>query len=289
MLVLGFAESAVLADAIARHLNTDCAVIDIHTFPDGESRVRLPTGLPPKVVLCRSLDHPNDKLVELLLAAQCARELGATEVSLVAPYLCYMRQDRAFQPGEAVSQRIIGRLLAQICDGLVTADPHLHRVHSLAEAVPVSPAVAISAAPLMGEFLAARSTAPLLVGPDRESEQWVSEASRRAGLDYVVAHKTRHGDRSVSVELPARDYAGVPTVLVDDVASSGHTLAEAARYYQHELRHHPLFAGDALAVLRAAGVSEVWSSDSIAHPSNAFSLAPALAAAVNSAGSGGPS
>jgi ribose-phosphate pyrophosphokinase len=80
-----------------------------------------------------------------------------------------MRQAEAFRTGEAISQRIVGNFLAGLFDTLVTVDPHLHRVHSLAEAVPVRRAVAASAAPAMGAFLATRTGHPLLVGPDAES------------------------------------------------------------------------------------------------------------------------
>ena len=288
MLVLGFTDSEDQAAGLAAALDAPHGRIDLHRFPDGESRVRLPTGLPEHVVLCRSLHYPNEKLVELMLAAGAARALGAKRVTLVAPYLCYMRQDKAFHPGEAVSQRIIGRFLAGLIDALVTVDPHLHRVHDLAEAVPAGRAVAVSAAPAMGAFLAGRRSRPLLVGPDQESEQWVATVARVAGLDYVVAQKTRRGDRNVEVRLPERDYAGSDAVLVDDLASTGRTLAGAATALRDAgaarvdvLVTHALFVGDALDTLMATGVSELWSSDSIPHASNAFALAPDLAAAID--------
>ena len=288
MLVLGFPDSAAQAAGLAAALDRPCEMVGIHRFPDGESKVCLPAVLPDHVVLCRSLDHPNDKLVELMLAAECARELGAKRLTLVAPYLCYMRQDTAFHPGEAVSQRVVGRFLASFADAVITVDPHLHRVHTLAEAVPAKRALAVSAASLMGEFLAARNSSALLVGPDVESEQWVASVARVAGLDFVVARKTRRGDRSVEIRLPERDYAGLDVVLVDDLASTGRTLAGAARTLLDAgarrvdvLVTHALFVGDALDVLMQAGVSQVWSSDSVAHPSNAFTLAPEIAAAIS--------
>lgn len=288
MLVLAFPDFIPQARALAAALNAPCELVDIHYFPDGESRLRLPPELPDRVVMCRSLDHANDRLVELMIAAESTRTLGATHLTLVAPYLCYMRQDMAFQPGEAVSQLIIGRFLAGLFDELITVDPHLHRVHNLAEAVPVKRAIALSAAQAMGEFLDSRAGRPLLVGPDQESEQWVKRAAAPAGLDYVVAQKIRHGDRHVEISLPAYDYAGQDAVLVDDVASSGRTLAEAARaLYEAGARRvdalvtHAIFADDALDTLRDAGIEQVWSSDSISHPSNAFPLAPLLAASIN--------
>ena len=287
MQVLGFPEYDAQARTLAMALGIPCAVIDLHRFPDGESRLRLPPSLPDHVILCRSLDRANDKLIELLLAAEAARASGASRLTLIAPYLCYMRQDKAFEPGEVISQQIIGRFLASLFDTIITVDPHLHRVHHLEDAVPAKRAVALSAAPAMGEFLAARAGQPLLVGPDEESEQWVQAVARHAALDYVAARKSRHGDRSVEIRLPEHDYAGVDAVLVDDVASTGHTLAEAASALKAAgarridvLVTHAVFADDAMDTLRRGGVDNIWSSDSIPHPSNAFALSSLLAEAV---------
>jgi ribose-phosphate pyrophosphokinase len=287
MLVLGFPDSERSGQALATAIDCPYETIDVHRFPDGESRLTLPEKLRDRVVLHRSLDQPNEKLIELMLAADTARALGATQLTLVAPYLCYMRQDSAFHPGEAVSQRIVGRFLARMFDTVITVDPHLHRVHALSEAVPAKRAVSLSAAPAMGAFLASLGSHPLLVGPDAESEQWVRTVADVAALDFVVAQKTRRGDRSVAIRLPEYDYAQRNAVLVDDLASTGRTLAAAAKAL-HEagaaridvLVTHALFVGDALKTLEASGVTEIWSSDSVSHESNAFALAPALAAAV---------
>ncbi len=289
-MLLAFADAEPLASRLAAALQCPLATVDVHRFPDGESRLRLPAQLPEKVILCRSLNDPNARLVELMLAARGARDSGARHVTLVAPYLCYMRQDKAFSPGEVVSQPIIGEFLATHFDALVTVDPHLHRVSSVSAAVGMSAARAVSAAPLMGRFLAERGRSTLLLGPDAESEQWVRSAAEAAALDYAVAEKTRHGDRDVAIRLPQRAWDGTEIVLVDDIASSGRTLGEAARALRaagaarvDAIVTHALFAGDALEVMRAAGIGEVWSSDSIAHDSNAFTLAPLLAAALREA------
>lgn len=286
-LLLHFDDETALAEGIAAAAGLRRAVVARHRFPDGELRLRLPPALPARAVLLRGLHDPDTHLIETLFAARTARELGATHLTLVAPYLGYMRQDAAFVPGEAVSQRIVGGLLASLFEAVLSVDPHLHRVATLGEAVPAATARALSGAPLLGALIAARRPGALLVGPDEESAQWVAAAAAAHGLDHAVCRKRRRGDREVDIVLPALDFSGRAVVLVDDVASSGRTLARAAQ----QLRAagaaavdvavtHALFAGDALDTVRAAGVGELWSTDCIAHASNAVSVAPLIAAAL---------
>lgn len=286
-MILGFRDYEQQGRQLAELLDRRFALVDVHRFPDGESKITLPAELPDDVIVCRSLDRPNDKLVELLLVAETARVQGAKRLILVAPYLCYMRQDIAFQPGEAISQRIIGAFLAQLFDGLITVDPHLHRIRQLSEAVPGIPAQALSSAPAMVKFLQARGGHPLLLGPDSESEQWVRAIAEPAGLDFAVATKERLGDRSVHVVLPNREYSGQEVVLVDDMVSTGHTLASVAKELKargasavHCLVTHALYDDSAAQLLKSSGLDAIWSSDSVRHPSNAFPLGRLLADAV---------
>ena len=285
--LLHFDDEAAAAAKLAAACGCAIRPIERHRFPDGELRLRLPERLPRVVVLFRGLAYPNEKLIELMLAADTARALGAEQVVLVAPYMAYMRQDIAFRAGEAVSQRIIGRYLANLFDAVVTVDPHLHRVQTLGEAIPVADALALSAAPLLGDFVAGRRRDPLLMGPDSEAAQWVASAAAAHGFDHAVCSKVRHGDRNVEIALPELPVAGRSVVIVDDVASTGHTVAVAAQLLlaagavSVDLAvTHALFAEGALALVREAGVSEVWSTDAIAHPTNAVSVAPLIAEAL---------
>lgn len=282
-LLLGFPEYRKPAQRLAGSKGLSYAEVAIHRFPDGETRIRLPENMPSHVVFCRSLNKPNEKLVELVLAAAGAKAQGVEKLTLVSPYLCYMRQDKDFRPGEVISQRIIGKLLADYFAELVTVDAHLHRVHQLSEAVPASKAINLNATEPMARFLVRHLEAPVLLGPDAESEQWVAAIAAREQLAYSVARKQRFGDKQVQVALPPDHFTGRNVVLVDDIVSTGCTLEAVAKTLARHapasisvLVTHALFAEGALGRLRAAGVSNIWSCDTIIHETNAVLLADLL-------------
>ncbi len=164
------------------------------------------------------------------------KRCGATarkRLVLVAPYLCYMRQDAAFHEGEAISQKVVGRLLAGSVDRVITVDAHLHRTKDIADVFPGIEADNLSAMPAIAECAARRrprSRDTIVVGPDAESRPWVSDLAGRLGLTHAVARKTRRGDRSVEIAFadPAL-FAGRPVLLVDDIVSSGGTLIACAK------------------------------------------------------------
>ena len=286
-MLLGFHEYHSQSQALADALDVPCRIVETHRFPDGENKLTLPPEVDEHVIFCRSLDHPNEKLLELMLAARTAIELGAKVLTLVAPYLCYMRQDKAFHPGEAVSQRIVGKYLADLFDNVVTVDPHLHRIQRLEQAVPAKNAISLTATSLMAEFLACRVPNAVLLAPDSEAQQWVAAVAEPGGWEYGVCSKIRHGDREVEIGLPDIKLRGRPVVLVDDVASSGQTLAVATRECLSRkassvdvLVTHALFDDEAKQNLIGAGVRNLWSTDSVTHETNVIALNGLLGDAV---------
>jgi len=281
--VFGFAECEEPAKRLAHELGVPCHEVAVRRFPDGESLVRVPAA-PGTAILYRSLDRPNEKIVELLLAASALRDSGARRLVLVVPYLAYMRQDIAFHPGEAVSQRVIGSLLAQHCDALLTLDPHLHRVDSLGEVMPGIAAVSVSAAPVLAAALDAGAD-PLLVGPDEESRQWVEAIARPRGLEFLLGSKRRLGDSEVDLAIEGIERAaGRAVVLVDDLVSSGGTLKAAARLLREAgatridaLATHCLATPDDLDAIRAAGIVSLRATDTVAGPAGSLPIAGLLA------------
>ncbi|WP_247884928.1 ribose-phosphate pyrophosphokinase-like domain-containing protein, partial [Azospirillum formosense] len=223
--VYGFPESADGARRLAEALNVPCHIAELHRFPDGESLVRLPEPV-ERAVIYRSLDRPNDKLVELTLAASVLRRQGATELCLVAPYMAYMRQDAVFRPGEPVSQTVIGDWLGRLFDRFVCVEPHLHRTHTLDEVFVGRPSVCLSGAGAIAERLRHDGVAPdaVIVGPDEEAAPLVEAVAGPLGLTALVGRKERRGDRDVTVTLPAARAARAQEKMVSPELMTSSTI-----------------------------------------------------------------
>lgn len=286
-MLLPFPLQRKLTEAIAPMLAARNGRLDWRHFPDGESLVTIDEGLDGiDVALVASLHNPDKLALPLRFAAATAREFGARSVGLIAPYLAYMRQDKRFNSGEAVSAPLFARFLEESFDWLVTADPHLHRNPKLSELYRM-PVRRVATAPLIADWLRGNVPNAILIGPDGESEQWVADIANRAGFPYQILTKTRRGDSDVEVSLPSIDAAfGRIPVIVDDIVSSGRTSIETLGHLRRLglppavcVVIHPVFAQNAYEQLLAAGPARVVSTDSIPHPSNAISLAGLLAQA----------
>jgi ribose-phosphate pyrophosphokinase len=281
------------AHETGRQLATALAIpadeIAVHRFPDGELRVTVGPAASTTIVF-GSLDQPNEKLITLLFAAEALRREGARRLVLVAPYLAYMRQDAAFHAGEAISQRIVGEMLAKSFDRIVTVEAHLHRTAALQTVFPGIEADNLSAMPVVAAALRVAQLDPttVLVGPDEESKSWVSDLATRLGLVHAVAQKTRRGDRSVDIAFASPSlFTRRPVLLIDDIVSSGGTLVSCARALAacgvasiDAIATHALFPLQLMDEFERAGIRSVRSTNSVPHPTNAIALDQLLMAAL---------
>lgn len=277
-----------LAVQLAAALDAGVGTLIVHEFPDGETYVRGETPCQGRdAVLAANLFQPNAQVLPLLFCVRALRELGAQRVTLVSPYLPYMRQDKRFQSGEVVTSHIFAKLLSDTIDGLVTVDPHLHRFETLDEIYAI-PSRVQHAAPAIAAWIQAHIDRPVIVGPDSESEQWVSEVAKMASAPYLVLSKTRRGDRNVEITVPSLEpWRKHTPVLVDDIISTARTMIEIIEHLAKAgyappicIGVHGIFAADAYESLTTAGAADVVTCNTVPHPSNAIDLTRTLADGV---------
>lgn len=287
-IIFGLPENEKTAQSLAKNLKAEAGKVIVRRFPDGESYVCLESNVKEKTaIVVASLREPDDKFLQLLFLAAALEDLGAKRIILIAPYLAYMRQDRSFKTGEAITSVCFARLISEWFDALITIDPHLHRHTSLDEIYTI-PNIALQAAPLISEWIRENIPNPLLIGPDGESEQWVKSVAKRANAPHIVLEKIRRGDRKVEISLPhIEEWCQKTPVLVDDIISTAGTMIETVNHLKKSgltapvcIGVHAVFAGNAYADLLTSGVSGVYTCDTIPHASNAISVLPLLTEGV---------
>ncbi len=251
MLIIGCSNSRELAKKISKNLKCEYSELIVNKFPDGELYIKFNTELENKeVVLVQTLNPSNEALLELILAMHTAKELKCKKLILVIPYLAYIRQDKRFKPGEAVSGKIIGKLLDK-ADEIISIDPHLHRFKSLSEVFNTK-TKKLTANELIFNFINRNYKNPVILGPDAESYQWAKEIADKINAEAVILEKKRFGSNKVKVSLSTNiDLKNKDVVIIDDIISSGHTILEAVKLIKNHkpksinvIAIHGIFAGE---------------------------------------------
>jgi ribose-phosphate pyrophosphokinase len=278
-----------LAAKISEGLELERGGLVTRSFPDGETYIQLKSDVKNKeVIIVCSLYHPDEKLLPLYFLSRLLKDSGAQRIILVASYLGYMRQDKQFKPGEAVTSGYFACLISQFIDELVTIDPHLHRYISISDIYPI-PCKVLHASQLIARWIKTNVEQPILIGPDSESRQWVSEVAGDAGAPYIILEKHRSGDREVQISLPDVDkYAGYTPVLIDDIISTAETMIRTVKHLADAgmkpavcIGVHAIFAGDAYQRLKAIAGSIV-TCNTVSHLSNKIDVSALLAGAITS-------
>jgi ribose-phosphate pyrophosphokinase len=273
-----------LADALVQKEKAERGSVEMREFPDGETYIRILSNVrDKKVVLVCTLHQPDAKFLALYFLCKTAKELGAKSICLVVPYLSYMRQDAVFHSGEGITSAYFAHLVSSFADSLITIDPHLHRTKSLAEIYTI-PTKVEHAANHISAWIKNNIVAPILIGPDEESEQWVSKVAKNANAPYIILTKIRHGDRDVEVSIPHFDtYKGHIPVLVDDIISTGRTMIETIGHLKTAgmkppvcIGVHAVFAGNAFQEIKDSGAKEIITCNTIPHESNQINISDLL-------------
>lgn len=273
-----------LTDALIQKENAEKGSVEMRQFPDGESYVRILSNVKDKqVVLVCTLHQPDTKFLALYFLSKTAKELGAKSICLVAPYLSYMRQDTVFNTGEGITSAYFAHLISGFADSLITIDPHLHRRKSLSEIYSI-PAKVAHAANHISAWIKNNIVTPILIGPDGESEQWVSEVAKNANAPYIILTKIRRGDRDVEVSIPHFDtYKNHIPVLVDDIISTGRTMIETIGHLKTAgmkppvcIGVHAVFAENSFQEIKDSGAKEIITCNTIPHESNQIDISDLL-------------
>ena len=266
MLIVSCSHGKHLGKKIAKALNSMHFVLTVNKFPDDEMYIRFDSDVKNKhVVLVQSFYKSiSDCIVEVILAARTARDLGAKRVILAAPYFPYMRQDKRFRMGESVSQKIIAGLIDKYFDAVYVMDPHLHRKNKLENIFRIK-SKKLTANPPIADYIKKQIKNPVIIGPDEESYKWARNVAEMINIGSMILRKKRFSSYHVKVRLNKKiDLSNKNVVIVDDIISTGHTIIETAKLLRklgakniYCICVHGIFVDDALKKLKKAGIKVI--------------------------------
>ncbi len=288
MLIVSGPASPILAQRVADAMRTSLMQLEHKVFPDGETYIRFPDSVAGKeVAVVQSCYPPQDKnFMDLLFILDAAREMGAKETAAIVPYFAYARQDDAYRSGEAVSARTNARMIeAAGASHFLTVDMpsnkalRFFKIHS----------ENLTCMNLVGAYLKTRPLkSPYVLAPDDGAIPLAQTVSKNLGTEYAWFEKVRDKvTGTVSTSGKDVDLRGRDAVIVDDVISTGKTIANTAQIAKRQGANrviaacaHLLLTGDAEQTLKSAGIEEMIGTDSIEARPQSVSIAPVLAEAL---------
>lgn len=290
MILTGSANPVLGAD-IARRLGTALAARVLDRFPDGELHVELRESVRGKrVFLIQPTSAPVEQhLFELLLLADACRRAGARERIAVMPYFGYARQDRRAVGRDPIGARVVADVLASAALGaIVVLDLH----SPAAEGFFAMPAEHLSAVPLLADYIRPDvGERAVVVAPDLGAVKLANRYSQLLGCPVATVHKARLSGHEVKVQQIVGDVRDRTPFIVDDMISTGGTVAAAVRALLAAgcrpdvtvVATHGVFSGQVSNTLRELPIGRIVTTDSVAPrpnselPVDIVTVAPLLA------------
>ncbi len=276
--------SKELGEKLAEHLHAETVPVFLKTFPDGESYIRFETQSLKNedVVIVQTTSPPQDqRLIQLLLMADNAKDMEARSITAVVPYFAYGRQDKRFLPGEAFSARTIVRALENCgVNRIITINAHNPTILKNFN-IPIQD---LSAIPLLAEYFKTNKLvqSPLSLSMGKKAVGVAQEADNvlHGGYDYV-ASKRDAVTGNVTLEDKPLHVKNHDVIIFDDIISSGGTMAKTVKMVKEKGARkvyaacvHPLLMGDSYKRIIENGAEEIIGTDAVQSPVSKVSIAP---------------
>jgi len=281
--IIGGPASQLLAGRVSETLKSNLLVSEFKKFPDGEQYTRvLDDFTGNKVTIIQSTVTDSDLVSMLQLIDACSE---ASKINVVIPYMGYARQDKQFKKGEPISARAMAGAIK--ADNVFTVNIHAESILDYFDAK----AKNLDATPMIGKYIKnMKFKDPLIVAPDDGAIALARNAANDLGIDYDFLEKTRLSGESVSIQPKSIAVKGRDVIIIDDIISTGGTMAETISLLKKQGAHevfaacvHPVLSNNAVLKLFKSGVRGIIATDTIDKGVSVVSVAPLIAEAIRDA------
>jgi ribose-phosphate pyrophosphokinase len=283
----------LLAETIARELDTRPGRAEVGLWKNGETRVKIEENVRGSdVFIIQPTSDPVDHhVMELLLMLDALKRASAARVTAVIPYYGYAKQEKKTSGREPISAKLVADILTTAgANRVLAVDLHAPAIEGFFD-IPVDH---LRATPLLARaFRRAVDDEVVVVSPDAGGVARAQDFRVRVGGSLAIISKQHPRPDATETLDMVGDVDGKVAVIVDDMISTGGTLVQAARMLAergaravHVAATHGIFAGDAIAQISASNIDRIFVTDTIptsadvAERVEVISIAPLVAEAI---------
>ena len=278
MKLIAGSASQPLSKKISTALKLPIIETQTKRFPDGELYIRILENIKNEEIIIVQTTYPDENIIELFLLLDAAKRAKAKNITVIIPYFGYARQDKQFKEGEPVSAAALARLISTLADNIITVDPHKEHILDFF----TIQAKSISAVKPIATHLKERQI-DLVLAPDHGALERATKAANCLECDVDYLEKTRLDGSTISISPKNLEVSGKTVAIIDDIISTGGTMAEAIKQlHSQDVKKiyvactHGLFAGSAIKKLQESGCEEIIATDTIQTQFSTVSVSSAL-------------
>jgi ribose-phosphate pyrophosphokinase len=264
--------SPQLAGAICEHLDLDLGRVEVGTFADGETSVDIGENVRGMdVFVIQSTCAPaNTNLMELLILLDALRRSSVRRVTAVIPYYGYARQDRKVRPRTPITAKLVADLISTAgAERVLCLDLHAGQIQGFFN-IPVDNIYGMPVLLQQIRTLVPAREEVVVVSPDAGGVERARAFAKRLDATIAIGDKRRDRKDVAEVTRIVGDVDGKTAVIVDDIVSTGGSLAQTAEALSAAGARrvlaaitHPVLAGEAVKRIEESCIERFITTDTI--------------------------